>query len=103
MSRIETSPGSFNQSFKNPISWNVEVGSPREFFREMQDLFLTNGYSISETKEPTLTGTAMENVAEFDGYLVSSDTFGYTRLPILIAGLVTALVSAVLFLPTRAS
>lgn len=86
------------ESFKNPVSWNVEVGSPREFFRELQDLFTSCGYEVSDSQEPSLTTTAMQNVAEFDGHLQASELFEIRNSTMRIAGWVIASVGLIVFL-----
>jgi len=65
-------------------SWNVEVGSPREFFREVLVVFLASGYSITEQREPSLGQTAMQNVAEFNGAIRSSERYKERVPPVLL-------------------
>jgi len=67
-------------------NWNIEVGSPREFFGEIHDTFLQCGYAITEEKEPSLSRTAMTNVAEFEGYITSSSAFRSQSLSTLLVG-----------------
>src|SRR5438552_106128 len=62
----------------------------------MQDLFSSHGYKIGESKQPSLTGTAMQNVAEFDGYLASTDSFRIRNLTKAVVSLSMILVAIVL-------
>jgi hypothetical protein len=83
-----------DQIYKN---WNIEVGSPREFFREVQDIFLASGYTITAQQEPSLARSAMPGVSEFTGHVTSSAPFRKGSPWVAFVGLIMALGALYLF------
>lgn len=74
--------------------WDIEVGSPREFFREIKDSFVDLQIGISNGKDPTLTNMAFGRAAEFDGWVQSGiASYRIYRIPLLIAGIILTSIS----------